>query len=78
MVVQYIANNNNDQQYLVRLSNFVEMFLLECKDSWFLRWLPSFTSTMVKKATQTPRISKLYSLLKTALVLACKHRYFDQ
>lgn len=72
-----MANNSTDQQYLVRLSNFVEMFLLECKEEWFLRWLPSFCTTIVKKASQTPRISKLYSLLKTAMQIASKHKYFE-
>jgi hypothetical protein len=59
------------------MSNFVEMFLLECKDKWFLRWMPSFSSTIIKKASHTPRISKLYSLLKTAMQIASKHAYFE-
>lgn len=53
------------------------MFLVECKDQWFLRWIPTFCATVVKKATQTSRISKLYSLLKTAMVIAQKYHYFE-
>ena len=62
----------------MRLSNFVEMFLVQCKDHWFERWLPTFCGTLIKKALQTPRISKLYSLLKTAMILASKHQYFEE
>jgi hypothetical protein len=62
----------------VRLSNFVEMFLVQCKSHWFERWLPTFTGTLIKKALQTPRISKLYSLLKTSMILASKHQYFEE
>jgi len=54
------------------------MFLIQCKDHWFERWLPTFSSTLIKKALQTPRISKLYSLLKTAMILASKHHYFSE
>ena len=50
---------------------------MECKDHWFLTWLPPFCSTIVKKASQTPRISKLYSLLKSAMQIAQKHKYFE-
>lgn len=50
-VVSYVANNNTDQQFLVRLSNFVEMFLVQCKDKYFLDWIPLFSSTIVKKAS---------------------------
>jgi hypothetical protein len=39
--------------------------------------MPSFCSTVVKKASQTSRISKLYALLKTAMQIASKHRYFE-
>ena len=59
------------------MSNFIEMFLVSCKDQWFLRWLPSFCSTLVKKASQTPRISKLYCLLKVAMQICSKHKYFE-
>lgn len=51
--------------------------MVQCKDHWFERWLPTFCSTLIKKALQTPRISKLYSLLKTAMILASKHQYFE-
>ena len=61
----------------MRLSNFAEMFLIDCNDQWFLRWAPTFCGTLVKKASQTPRISKLYSLLKTAMQICSKHKYFD-
>jgi hypothetical protein len=37
--VEYVANNNNDQQYLIRLSNFLELFLPKCKDHLFLKWV---------------------------------------
>ncbi|CDW71353.1 dna-dependent protein kinase catalytic subunit [Stylonychia lemnae] len=76
-IVQYIANNNTDQQFLVRLSNFAEMFLLQCKDQWFLKWIPQFTDTLIKKASQTPRISKLYQLLKVCMQICSNHRYFE-
>jgi len=33
---------------------------------------------LVKKATQTPRIAKLYVLLKTVLKISAKYKYFDE
>lgn len=53
------------------------MFLLECKDEWFLRWIPQFCSILIKKASQTPRISKLYALLKTSMIIASKFHFFE-
>ena len=45
-------------------------------DDWLLKWVPTFTAVLVKKASQTPRISKLYSVLKTILKICSKHKYF--
>lgn len=75
-VVSYIANNNYDQQYFERLANFLESFLSKSHDDWLLKWVPTFTAVLVKKASQTPRISKLYSVLKTILKICSKHKYF--
>jgi DNA-dependent protein kinase catalytic subunit len=33
---------------------------------------------VVKKSTQTPRISKLYTLLKTILMVCSKLKYFEK
>ena len=74
--ISYVAASNTDQQYLVRVSNFLEMFLLECKDEQFLRWVNNFCTTIIKKATQTPRVCKLYSLLKVAMQICARHSYF--
>ena len=46
-------------------------------DDWLLKWVPTFTAVLVKKATQTPRISKLYAVLKTILKICSKHKYFN-
>ena len=43
-----------------------------------LKWVPTFTQALVKKSTQTPRISKIYSLLKTVLKVCSKHKYFER
>ena len=75
-LVSYIANNNNDQQYFERLSNFLEAFLLKSHDSWLLKWVPTLMTVFVKKATETPRISKLYALIKTVLMICSKNDYF--
>lgn len=75
--VRYIANNNNDQQYLVRLGNFLEKFLTKCLDESLLKWVPRFTEILVKKATRTPRVSKLYCILKTILQVCSKYKYFE-
>jgi hypothetical protein len=75
-VVSYVANNNYDQQYFERLANFLESFLRKCHDDWLLKWVPTFSAVLVKKATQTPRISKLYAVLKTILKVCSKHKYF--
>ena len=40
--------------------------------------MPTFTAVLVKKATQTPRISKLYAVLKTILKICSKHKYFKR
>jgi len=69
-LVHYVPYSSHDQQFLVRVGNFVEMFLLECRPQWFLRWIPQFCSQVVQKASQTPRVSKLYGLLKTAMQVA--------
>ena len=39
-IVVYRANNNNHQQYLKRLADFLELFLPHCHDKWLLNWLP--------------------------------------
>ena len=39
-IVVYRANNNNHQQYLKRLADFLELFLPNCHDKWLLDWLP--------------------------------------
>ena len=75
-MITYIANNNYDQQYFERLANFLESFLKKSHDDWLLKWVPTFASVLVKKATQTPRISKLYAVLKTILKICSKHKYF--
>ena len=51
-VITYIANNNYDQQYFERLANFLESFLKKSHDDWLLKWVPTFASVLVKKATQ--------------------------
>lgn len=75
-MVSYVANNNYDQQYFERLANFLESFLRKSHDDWLLKWVPTFTAMLVKKATQTPRISKLYAVLKTILKICSKYKYF--
>ena len=50
-VITYIANNNYDQQYFERLANFLESFLGKSHDDWLLKWVPTFASVLVKKAT---------------------------
>ena len=40
--------------------------------------MPTFTQVLVKKATQTPRISKLYAVLKTILKICSQHKYFTK
>ena len=47
-------------------------------DDWLLKWVPTFTAILVKKATQTPRISKIYAVLKTILKICSKHKYFNK
>jgi len=74
---EYVANNNYDQQYLVRLANFLDSFLPESKHEWLVKWVPKLCSVLVKKASETPRISKLYSLLQTVLLISSKHNYFQ-
>ena len=49
-----------------------------CKDQWLLKWIPRFCQVLVKKATTTPRIPKLYTLLKTVIQISSKHLYFEQ
>ena len=77
-VITYIANNNYDQQYFERLANFLESFLRKSHPDWLLKWVPTFTAVLVKKATQTPRISKLYAVLKTILKICTKNKYFNR
>jgi len=77
-VITYVANNNYDQQYFERLANFLEAFLRKSHDDWLLKWVPTFTGVLVKKATQTPRISKLYAVLKTILKICSKYKYFHR
>ena len=60
-MISYVANNNYDQQYFERLANFLESFMNKSHSDWLLKWVPTFTAVLVKKASQTPRISKLYS-----------------
>lgn len=62
---------------MVRTSNFLEVFLPKCQDARFLRWLPQFCQIVVRKASAAPRVSKLYSLLSTAMRIADKHNYFE-
>jgi hypothetical protein len=45
-------------------------------DDWLLKWVPTLTKVLVKKATETPRISKIYSLLKVVLIICSKHSFF--
>ena len=47
-------------------------------DDWVLKWVPTFTQMLIKKATETPRISKLYAVLKSILKICSKHKYFKQ
>ena len=74
---EYIANNSMDQQYMDRISGFLEIFLLQCHDEWLWKWVPTFCKVLVKKAAQTPRIPKIYTLMKSVIVLTQKHRYFE-
>jgi hypothetical protein len=74
---EYVANNNYDQQYLVRLANFLDLFLPDSHHEWLVKWVPKLCSVLVKKASETPRISKLYSLLQTVLLISSKHNYFQ-
>ncbi len=69
--------NYKDQQYLVRLVNFIEQFVDSFKPHWFLRWLPLVTREVVAKLQQVPRVGKLYTFLKVGLVVAQQHRYFE-
>jgi len=77
-VVQYVAHCTQDQQFLVRVSNFLEIFLVKCRDDLFLRWLPKFCQVTIKKASQAPRVSKLYCLLSAAMRIAAKSKYFEK
>jgi hypothetical protein len=74
--VEYIANNSNDQEYMIRLSNFLELFLPNCKEQLLLKWIPTFCQLLVKKSSSAPRISKIYQLLKTMLKICSKHKFF--
>jgi hypothetical protein len=75
--VEYISNNVNDQQYLVRLTNFLVNFLPASYETWLLKWVPKLCQVLIKKATTTPRIPKLYVLLQTVLQISSKYKYFD-
>lgn len=39
-LISYEANNNNHQQYLRRLADFLEIFVPSCHDMWFVKWVP--------------------------------------
>ena len=75
--VEYIANNSNDQQYMIRLTNFLELFIPASYDQWLLKFVPEMCRILVRKATTAPRIPKLYVLLKVVLETCSKYKYFE-
>ena len=68
----YVPTNPYDMHLLIRTINFAQTLLPELDVKLFLPWLPLITSEVVMRIYQYPRISKLYSLLKTALELSEK------
>lgn len=75
--VEYIANNPNDQQYMIRLTNFLALFLPASYDKWLLKFVPKICQILVKKATGAPRIPKLYVLMQVVLEICSKYKYFE-
>ena len=58
--------------------NFLEQFVATFKPHWFLRWLPLVIRDIVAKLQQVPRVGKLYTFLKTGLIVAQKEAYFEK
>jgi hypothetical protein len=77
-VVVYRANNNNHQQYLTRLADFLEVFLPHCHDKWLLNWLPQLSDVLIKKSIETPRIPRIYQILRTSMQVCNKYKYFER
>ena len=48
-----------------------------CKPHWISKWVPRFCELIVKKETMSPRIPKLYTILKIILQISSKQAYFD-
>jgi hypothetical protein len=73
----YQAHNDAHQQYLKRLADFLEVFLPKCHNDWLLRWVPTMSEVLIKKTSETPRIPRLYQILRSLMQTCNKYRYFE-
>jgi hypothetical protein len=55
----------------------MDSFLPISHSNWLLKWIPTLCNVLVKKATEAPRVSKLYSILCTVLKISSKYQYFE-
>jgi len=62
---------------MIRLTNFLELFLSNSYEEWLLKFVPEICTLIVKKATTAPRIPKLYVLLQVVLKICSKYKYFE-
>lgn len=76
-IIQYQANNDNHQQYFKRLADFFEVFQVNCHDEWILKWIPLMTEVLIKKSIDTPRIPRVYHILRTLMQVCSKYKFFD-
>jgi DNA-dependent protein kinase catalytic subunit len=74
----YQAHNDSHQQYLKRVADFLEVFVPQCHDEWLLKWVPRFSEVLIRKAIETPRIPRIYQVLRTLMQACSKHRYFER
>ena len=77
-MIVFHANNNNHQQYLKRLADFLELFVPNCHDEWLLKWVPQLSEVLIKKSIETPRIPRIYQILRTSMQICNKYKYFDK
>lgn len=62
--VEYIPQNENDQQYFFRLSLFLDQFLYETRSlKWQATWIPSLLRNLIQKCRNFPRCISILKII---------------
>jgi len=63
---------------LKRVADFLEVFVPQCHDDWLIKWIPKLSETLIRKCMDTPRIPRIYLMLKTLMHTCSKHKFFEK